>query len=236
MKVVVLAGGEGKRMMPLTKDRPKVLIEVAGRPFLFWVLEQVRAAGFDEIVVVGCYKIKALRKFVEGYAKETGLKIEVVDQREPLGTGHAVAAALNSIGREQFVVLMGDNLYSASDIRGIARQDNSCYVGGFAAERPELYGNLVINGEKLEKIVEKPKKAVSKLINTGLYKFTPEILEALTTIRKSGRGEFELTDAVTALAARGKANVHILKDFWHDFGKPSDIEKIEGFLRTLKAN
>jgi len=114
--------------------------------------------------------------------------------------------------------------------------DDKCYVAGIKVENPQKYGVLVEKNGKLVKIHEKPEKYVGDLINTGLYKFTPDIFKALEKIKLSQRGEYELTDAITLLAEKGKAKVYTLKDYWLDLGSLEDIPKVEKFLKALGEN
>jgi L-threonylcarbamoyladenylate synthase len=108
------------------------------------------------------------------------------------------------------------------------------YVAGVYHKNPEKYGVLVENNGFLKKVVEKPKEFVGNLINTGLYKFTPEIFSKLPKIKKSPRGEYEITDAINLLAKEKKVKIQKIKDFWLDFGNPADIIKISYFLKSFK--
>ena len=108
-----------------------------------------------------------------------------------------------------------------------------CYIAGLKQEHPEKYGVLIEDGDDfLEKIIEKPKEFVGDLINAGLYKFTSEVFDKIDKIKKSPRGEYEITDAVSLLAEEKKVKVKKIKDYWYDFGKPEDIKKLSEFLNN----
>jgi len=231
MKAVIMAAGKGTRMLPLTKKTPKVLIEVNKKPFLYYVIKHLNDAGFDDIAIIVGHLKEKFQPFLEKY----GFKAELIEQLEQKGTGHAVKLAKGFVGKESFVVLGGDNLWSADDLKAMAH-DDKCYVAGIKVENPQKYGVLVEKNGKLVKIHEKPEKYVGDLINTGLYKFTPDIFKALEKIKLSQRGEYELTDAITLLAEKGKAKVYTLKDYWLDLGSLEDIPKVEKFLKALGEN
>lgn len=229
MKAVILAAGKGTRMLPLTEKVPKVLIPVRGEPFLWYLLKNLKDAGIEEFGIVVGYKKEQIRKFVE---KEKIRNVTFIEQKEQLGTGHAVFQAKEFAGNERFIVISGDNLYSVNDIKAIV-QENRNIIAGLEVENPSAYGVLVVDGNKLIRIDEKPENPVSNLVNTGLYNFGPEIFEAIEKIGKSPMGEYELTDAMTLLAKEGKMLVKKLNDFWIDMGKLSDIPNVEAKIREL---
>jgi len=231
MKVVILAAGKGVRLQPLTNDVPKPLIEVNGKPFLYYLINELAKTGFDysDIGIVVGYKRGKIEEFIKKYK----FSVTLIEQKEQLGTGHAVSAAKDFIGRDNFIVVMGDNLYLADDITKIKNDDDLCYVAGFHHSNPERFGILVVDDDKLVRIIEKPKQLISDLINAGLYKFTPEIFEALKVIKKSERGEYELTDAITWLADKRKVMV-VEIETWLDLGNADDIQNIEDFLKSMK--
>jgi len=222
-----MAAGKGIRMLPLTEKVPKVLVEINGKPFLYYVLENLKKAGFSEFGIIAGYKKEQFPKFLEKY----NFKAELIEQEEQKGTGHAVMQAKDFTKDENFIVLGGDNLWSSSDLKEIAKEDNLNYVAGIEVENPEKYGVLVAKDGKLIEIKEKPKEFVGKLINTGLYKFTPEIYEALEKIKESEREELELTDAISLLAKEDNVKVLKLKDYWIDLGSKEDILKVEESIK-----
>ncbi|MBW2981468.1 NTP transferase domain-containing protein [Candidatus Woesearchaeota archaeon] len=223
MKVAIMAAGKGTRMLPLTERIPKVLVKINGKPFLYYVLENLKKAGFNEFGIIIGYKKEQFPKFLKKY----GFKAELIEQIEQKGTGHAVMQAKDFTKNENFVVLGGDNLWSASDLKAVAKEDELNYIAGIEVENPEKYGVLITKNNSLIKIKEKPKEFVGNLINTGLYKFTPEIFSALEKIKESERGEYELTDAISLLAKQGKVKVIKVKDYWIDLGSKEDIPEVE---------
>ena len=231
MKAVVMAAGKGTRMLPLSEHTNKVLIPVAGRPFLQHLLTRLRTAGYDEVGIIVNYKKELVQRFID----EGGWKATIIDQPEPMGTGDAVRCARQFIGNEDFVVLGGDNLWSAADLQRMRVDDAFNYVMGMKHEHPEHYGVLQADGNYLLRIVEKPQEFVGDLINTGLYKFRPEIFDALDRIKPALKGEYLLTDAISILAKFHKVKVMPMQDYWLDFGKPEDIQVVDSFLKSHPA-
>ncbi len=229
MKAVILAAGKGTRMFPLTEKVPKVLIEINGKPFLWHVLENLKKAGFGNFGIIAGH----LKEKVAEFVRANHYNAKIIEQKEQLGTGHAVMQAKEFCGKDNFVVLGGDNFFSVEVLKEINNQDAFCYLVG--KEMPgdvSKYGVLVAKQDKLVRIVEKPKVFVGNLINIGLYKFTPEIWGALENIGLSERGEYELTDAISLLAQKGKVKVLKLRGEWLDLGCKEDIPKIEKVFKS----
>lgn len=222
----MLVAGKGMRMGRLTKDLPKVLIKIAGKPFLWYLLKALRAAGISEIGFVVGYKKEKIKKFLESGQFDN---IVLIEQRQQLGTGHAVAHAKQFVKNEPFLVLMGDNLYSVADIKELSKASGPT-IAAIEVKNPSRYGVLVCDGDKLLKIIEKPKSASSSLVNAGAYLLTKDIFAAMEQIEKSPRGEYELTDAIMRLE---KVFVHKLEGCWADMGSPDDIPKVEKVVRKL---
>ena len=227
MKAIILAAGKGVRMLPLTENTPKVMVEVLGQPFLHYIIEHVQKAGCRDLGIVVGYKKEKIVDFL----RQKKIKATIIEQREQRGTGDALKQARQFCGNEQFILQGGDDLFSAEDLRAVSRDDKFCYVVGKEVQDWQKYGVLVVQRENLVKIVEKPQEFVGNLANTALYKFTPEIWEALAQVKLSPRGEYELTDAVTILAQQGKVKVLRLHGEWLGLGSKEDVVKIEDFLR-----
>jgi NDP-sugar pyrophosphorylase family protein len=244
-KVVIAAAGQGTRMLELSKNKSKHLIEVESRPFLAYLIDNLLLAGYRELILVVGFKNGLMNEFAKEYTAPNGIKksdykISVVNQCEVLGpkekeygTACPVKCVENQIKNENFVYLYGDNLFSVEDLKAMNIDDSFCYVAGLKHENPEKYGVLIRDGEDfLEEIIEKPKEFVGDLINAGLYKFTPEVFEKLLQIKKSARGEYEITDTISLLAKEKKVKIKEIKDFWLDFGNPEDIKKVSDFIKN----
>lgn len=230
MKAVILAAGKGVRMLPLTKEKPKVLIEINGRPFLWYVLENLKKAGIHEYGIVINHRKEKIKEFLDRYS----IKATLIGQPEPLGTGDAVKQAKSFCGQDDFMIVSGDNLYAVEDLKTVQKKDAFCYMVGKEVQDWQKYGVLIVEGEALIRIVEKPKEFVGNLVNTGLYKCTADIWPALDKIGLSSRGEYEFTDALSILAEKGKVKVLKLQQYWLDLGCKEDIKKIGKFLQQKK--
>ena len=232
-KVVVSAAGRGTRMKHLAKNKPKHMINVQGKPFLFYVIENLRKAGMKEIIIVTGHH----SEFIEDFAKTHAFPLTIVNQfavlgEEEYGTACPIKVVKDIIGNENFLAVAGDNLYQVNDIKKAIQDDDLNYIGSVESKNPETKGVLVMDGDNyLEKKVEKPTTFISNLVNASLYKFTPEIFQAIDKISLSPRGEFEITDAITLLAQQRKVKIIKLSDYWMDFGKPSDIPKLTRFIK-----
>lgn len=230
-KIVISAAGRGTRMGNLTKNMPKPMLEVLGKPFLFYLLENVKKAGFEEIIVVTGYKSKKIEEFLRVYDNS----IKIVNQFETLdedkyGTACPIMCVEELIDDEDFISINGDNLYSSEDLKIFKIKDDFCYVAGFNSDNPNLYSSLVTDGDYVKNIIEKPEEYSGNLINVNLFKFTKDIFRALKQVSLSKRGEYEITDAINYLAKEKKVKFKIMKGYWKDFGKPEDISLIEDFI------
>lgn len=231
-KVVIQAAGKGTRFKELTKDKPKHLLEVAGRPFLYYQMTDLLKAGFTEMILVIGYKAEQFEAFVNKYNFPAQIVNQFIKIPEKYGTACAVLAAEELVGQENFVSIAGDGLFADSDIKSMIVDDDLNYIAGFPVENPERYGVLKVDDQGyLQELIEKPTEFIGNLINTAFYKFTPEIFDKLKQIKKSARGEYEIVDAITLLAKEKKVKVKKMSA-WHDFGKPSDIAIIEKYLSS----
>ncbi len=240
-KVVVSAAGQGTRMLHLSEDKSKHLINVDKRPFLAYLLDNILKAGYQEIILVVGYREDLIKEFLKNYYFDNDkFNISVVNQFDILGpkekeygTACPIKCVEDLIRNENFISLCGDNFYAVDDLKAMNIDDEYTYVAGLENEHPEKFGVLIKDGEDfLEKIIEKPKEFVGNLINTSLYKFTPEIFKKVFEIGKSQRGEYEITDAISLLAIEKKVKVKKINNFWMDFGSPEDVGKLSKFLEN----
>jgi len=235
-KIVIPAAGKGTRMLDLAKDRPKHLITVLEKPFLYYVLSNIQKAGFEEIILVVGHGAEQMEEFTQTDGKEFSLTL--VNQFDEMGTdkyGTAmpVLAAQKVVGGDQFVCIYGDNLYSVRDLSAMRNlHDEYDYLSLLQVEHPEKYGVPVLDGDRVVKIVEKPKEYISDWASIGCYKFTSEIFAACAAVEESERGEYELTDAISERAKQGKVKARKMLDYWLDFGKPEDVETVARFVET----
>jgi UDP-N-acetylglucosamine diphosphorylase / glucose-1-phosphate thymidylyltransferase / UDP-N-acetylgalactosamine diphosphorylase / glucosamine-1-phosphate N-acetyltransferase / galactosamine-1-phosphate N-acetyltransferase len=239
MKAVLLAAGEGARLMPITAKRPKHLIKIAGKPILQYCLDAVKAAGITEAVIVTHYMGDSIRQHF-GDGSSQGLKITYVEQKAILGTGNAASVAEPFVD-DDFVLIYGDLLFGQDAVKTVLQQykggKTSAVMGVVPVDKPESYGIIEQDKEnKVKRIVEKPtaEKAPSNLANAGIYVFSKDVFSKIKKTKASIRGEWELTDAVTMLASEGKTVLaaELSKGDWFDVGRPWDL--LDANLWALK--
>jgi len=198
MQAVILAAGKSTRTYPLTLKKPKPLLKVANKTILDYNLEALKDLA-DEIIIVVGYKKDMIKDFIK--KNYPNLNIKFIEQHSQLGTGHAVSILKDHI-KNKFILLMGDNIYSKKDINEIAKYKYSILVK--KVKNPEFFGVVKEENNVLVDIVEKPKELISNLVNCGLYSFDEKILGIIEHIKKSERGEYELTDAIKNISMKNK--------------------------------
>ena len=226
MKAVILAAGEGKRMRPLTYERPKVMLPVAGKPLVEHLLGEVKEAGINEFIFVVGYHDETIRDHF-GVGKRWDVDIQYVTQKTQLGTADALRKTEALVeDTDEFLMLNGDTIVSAEDIKRVSciASSSEIALGVIKVKNPEDYGVIETEGEKITKIHEKMKEPPSNLINAGVYLLNePSIFEALSKTAKSKRGEFELTDSLQLLIEEGNNVFWKPIEHWVDVSYPWDL-------------
>ena len=230
MNAVLLAAGEGARLLPITATRPKHLIKVGGKPILQFCLEAVKKAGITEAIIVTHYMADAIRSYF-GEGEKLGLHLSYVEQKEVIGTGNA-ASVVEPYIDGNFVLIYGDLLFGQDTVKHMITQfkkgKTAAVIGVVPVDKPETYGIIEFDAQKnVKRIVEKPtaENAPSNLANAGVYVFSNDVFNKIRQTKASIRGECELTDAITILAEEGKTVVasQLSKDDWFDIGRPWDL-------------
>jgi len=236
MEAVVLAAGKGTRLQPLTDDKPKGMVEVAGKPILTHCFEQLIELGADHLAVVVGYRKE---RIIQHYGDEfEGVPITYTHQREQKGLAHALLTVEQHVDGD-FMLMLGDNIFRANlhDVvkrHSEERTDAAFLVEEVPWEEASRYGVCDTNsyGEIVE-VIEKPDDPPSNLVMTGFYTFTPAIFHACHLVQPSNRNEYELSDAVDLLLHSGRTIDAIGLDGWRvDVGYPEDRDEAE---RRLQA-
>ncbi len=222
MKGVILSGGKGSRLSPITDNYPKQLIPIIGRPILFHCIDYLRQAGINEIcIIISPETGPTIQKELQSYNYDA--QISFIVQDEPKGLAHAINLSKTFVGRDDFTVLLGDNLFDkplSELIETFKATKSDSLILLKEVDRPYDFGVVKFDANgKAEKIVEKPKEMISKYAIVGVYLFNPSIFDFISKINPSQRGELEITDAVALQVAEGR-DVHtsILESYWFDSG------------------
>jgi glucose-1-phosphate thymidylyltransferase len=229
MKGLILSGGKGSRLYPLTYTSAKQLVPVANKPVLFRVIEAIHAAGIDEIgIVVGVDDNARQVREAVGRGGRWGVNVTFIPQEAPLGLAHAVKISRSFLGDERFVMFLGDNVIQggiSSLIRQFEHSEWNSQIVLTHVERPEQYGVAEIQEDgSIKRLVEKPKEPPSNLALVGIYMFDHHIFEAVEAIKPSWRGELEITDAIQWLVDNGySVHPYIHRGWWIDTGAPIDM-------------
>jgi glucose-1-phosphate thymidylyltransferase len=246
VKALVLAGGRGTRLRPITHTSAKQLVPVANKPVLFYGLEAIRDAGIREVGIIVSDPREMLRpdhrtgevvtvmvnsqaeiRAAVGDGSRFGLAVTYIEQEAPLGLAHAVKIAGDYMRDEPFVMYLGDNLIKdgiTPFVREFEAQRPDAQILLARVPTPEEFGVAELEGDRVVRLEEKPKQPKSDLALVGVYLFGPTIFEAVHAIRPSKRGELEITDAIQHLITSGRrVRSHVIGGWWKDTGKVEDM-------------
>lgn len=239
MKALILCGGFGTRLRPITHTIAKQLVPIANKPVLFYGLEAIKEAGVEEVgIVVG----ETSREIIQAVGDGTpwGLRVTYINQEKPLGLAHAVLVSEEYIGGEEFVMYLGDNLIK-DGIKGLVdefrKNGPNSQILLAQVKEPQRFGVAELEGGKVVRLVEKPKEPASDLALVGVYMFDGNIMDACKAIKPSGRGELEITDAIQWLIDNGfNVDPHVIGGWWKDTGRLEDmLEANRIMLETMEA-
>jgi glucose-1-phosphate thymidylyltransferase len=226
MKGLILSGGRGTRLRPLTYTSAKQLVPVANKPVLFYGIEAMADAGIRDIgIVVG--DTQAEIRAAVGDGSRWNVRVTYIEQDAPRGLAHGVLIAEPFIGRDPFVMYLGDNLLNRGIthfVEEFVREQPAAQILLAHVPDPQMFGVAELSDGRVTRLVEKPKEPKSDLALVGVYMFGPSIFEAAHSIEPSARGELEITDAIDKLIESGRrVEPHIVRGWWKDTGKLEDM-------------
>jgi len=227
MKGLILSGGKGTRLYPLTYTSAKQLIPVANKPVLFRVIESIRDAGITDIGIVVGDTAEEIERAV-GRGGQWGVNITYIPQDAPLGLAHAVKISHEFLGDDRFVMFLGDNVIEggiSSLIAEFAKSKYNSQIVLTRVDQPEQYGVAELDQDgRIIRLIEKPKEPPSDLALVGIYMFDHNVFQAVNSIDPSWRGELEITDAIQWLVEH-EYNVYpyVHRGWWIDTGRPGDM-------------
>jgi len=227
MKGIILHGGHGTRLRPLTHTGPKQLLPIANKPMSQYALEDLREAGITEIgVIIGDVYPEKVKEFY-GDGTKFGVKITYIYQDKPKGIAHAIGLCKEFVGNERFVVYLGDNILRKG-LTSYTKRFGSSNAGAMIllceVDDASRFGIAEFENNKIKKIIEKPKTTNSNLAVIGVYFLTPKIFDVIAKLKPSWRGELEITDSLQLLMEAGLLIEHdIVTGWWKDTGTPEDI-------------
>jgi glucose-1-phosphate thymidylyltransferase len=251
LKGLILSGGRGTRLRPLTHTSAKQLVPVANKPVLFYGLEAMAEAGIRDVGVIVAPETGSEIREAAGDGSRFGIRIEYIEQEAPLGLAHAVLTGQPFLGDSPFVMYLGDNLLRDGIlelVKTFKSEEPDALILLTPVPDPEQYGVAELEDGRVARLVEKPKEPASDLALVGVYMFTPTIFDAARAIEPSGRGELEITDAIQHLVDSGqRVDPHIVHGWWKDTGQVQDMleanrlilddleERIDGELKDTRV-
>ncbi len=239
LKGLILSGGKGTRLRPITYTSAKQLVPVANKPVLFYGIEAMATAGIREVGIIIAPETGGEIREAAGDGERFGVEITYIEQEAPLGLAHAVLTAEPFLGSSPFVMYLGDNLLQGGidDLVGAFRRNApEALILLTPVPDPQNYGVAELDGAgRVTRLVEKPAEPPTDLALVGVYMFTPRIHQAARAIQPSGRGELEITDAIQWLVdERLTVESHVVRGWWKDTGRLDDmLEANRLILETL---
>jgi len=227
MKGIILHGGHGTRLRPLTHTGPKQLLPIANKPMSEYCVESIKEAGITDIaIIIGGLGSNKVKEYY-GNGENFGVNITYIEQDEPRGIAHAIRLCKEFVNNEKFLVFLGDNIIQkpiTDFVENFNKSDYDATILLCEVDNPSRYGIADVKNEKIVKITEKPKKPTSNLAVTGIYLLTPLIFEVIDNLKPSWRNELEITDALDNLLKQNdNVGYETITDYWKDTGTPEDI-------------
>lgn len=244
MKGIILAGGSGTRLFPATKGISKQLLPIYDKPLVYYPLSVLMLAGIRDVLLITTLEDQSNYKRLLGDGSDFGINLDYIIQPSPDGLAQAFILGKDFIGDKEVCLILGDNIYYGNELvkllnSGVisASEDNKATVFGYYVDDPERYGVIEFDSHgKVASIKEKPKKAKSNYVVTGLYFYPNNVLEKAATVKPSNRGELEITTLNNMYLEEGSLNVEIMgRGFtWLDTGTPESMLEASTFVEAIE--
>ena len=248
MKGIILHGGHGTRLRPLTHTGPKQLLPIANKPMSEYCLDSIKEAGITDIaIIIGGLGANKVKEYY-GNGEKFGVNVTYIEQDKPRGIAHAIRLCKEFVDSEKFLVFLGDNIIQKSISEFVDHFKKSNFDSTVLlceVSNPSQFGIAEVRDGKIIKIIEKPKNPTSNLAVTGIYLLTPKIFDVIDELKPSWRNELEITDALDILLKQNdNTSFELITDYWKDTGTPQDIihangeiiKKIDPYFYGKKEN
>lgn len=238
MKGIILAGGTGTRLYPITKVVSKQLTPLYDKPMIYYPLATLIESGIKEILIITTPEDKERFQELLGNGSDYGITIEYKEQEKPEGLAQAFIIGEDFIGNDSVILTLGDNVFSGINLINKIKKasKNGSTIFGVEVDNPERFGVIEINNNKVISIEEKPKNPKSNIAITGLYIFDNKVIEIAKKIKPSKRNELEITDVINEYLKENKLNVELLNknDKWFDTGTPESLFEATQYVRNYQ--
>ena len=238
MKGMILAGGTGTRLYPITKVVSKQLTPLYDKPMIYYPLATLIESGIKEILIITTPEDKERFQELLGDGSDYGITIEYKEQPKPEGLAQAFIIGEDFIGDDSVVLTLGDNVFSGINLINKIKKasKNGSTIFGVEVDNPERFGVIEINNNKVISIEEKPKNPKSNIALTGLYIFDNKVIDIAKKVKPSKRNELEITDVIKEYLKENKLNVELLNknDKWFDTGTPESLFEATQYVRNYQ--
>lgn len=241
MKGIILAGGSGTRLMPMTKTISKQVLPLYDKPMIFYPLSTLMLAGIKDILIISTPRDLPSIERLLGDGSQLGISIKYKEQPKPEGIAQAFILGEEFIGESPIALILGDNVYYGhgltTGLQNACNLKKGAYVFGYHVRDPERYGVVGFDkNHNVTKLIEKPKEFVSNWAVTGLYFYDADVVEIAKTLKPSARGELEIVDVANAYLKRGDLKIEFLGRgiAWLDTGTPDSLLQASNFIQMVE--